>query len=315
MRRRKWLRALGIVFAIIAASSVAAWYFLSGTPEYSLYQLSRAIQAKDAEAAQRYIDLDRVADEATDTVIDFARSKTSVGRPQLAQGLIELLLPALKAGVRDKFRTQLRETVEGGRTESRFLSIPAQLADFRTRVRVERTGKSVVVSITKGTEVVSKFRMVHKLDRHWQIVALDREWLLTIIRETDLPEASSPAPPPTTNYLITVKQVQYEPGIFKVIGAVTNDGDYPDETPTVTLRVYADGGQTLVAKDRAWPAGAPLGRMQPGDTSAFQATALVPEGTGAIYWGLTIENRDCSAKFLRKQDSQGYMGANCRTMR
>ena len=197
MRRPWWSRVLVGILTAIAISLFAIWYALSGTPQYSLYQLAKSIQARDIETAQRYIDLDRVADEATDTFVDFARSEVGSSGVQgfgqdLAQGLIELMLPALKARVRDKFRTQLRKAIEEGNTETRFFSIPSQVADIRARVQVEKNGKTATVKVTDGKKVISKFRMAQKPDRRWQIVALDRDWLSSVLRETRTQKVDAP---------------------------------------------------------------------------------------------------------------------------
>jgi len=189
-------KGLVLVVIIVATLIGGAWYGVAGTPQYSLYRLSQAVRAHDAATAERYIDFDQVADDAAETLIEFVRSERraealpagseweELGR-QLAEGLIELMLPAVKARARDEFRSQFRRAVEEGNSESRFLTMPSQVRDLRAKVTVQRDGKRAIVSVSDKGEIVSKFRMIQQPNRQWRIVALDREWLMNAFRKSD----------------------------------------------------------------------------------------------------------------------------------
>ena len=61
---------LAIVFAAIAATGlVGGWYYVTGTPTYSLWILQRAIERNDLDRILRYVDIDAITEAvAEDTV-------------------------------------------------------------------------------------------------------------------------------------------------------------------------------------------------------------------------------------------------------
>src|SRR5262245_6892027 len=113
--RRVWLVGLGLLLVIGATG----WYYLVGTPQYSIYRLSVAFQERDIEEVERYIDIDRVSDEAFAAVEAIqAKRQAASGSEGLgtafADGLIELLKPMLKTRLKDELRMQLRKATEEG---------------------------------------------------------------------------------------------------------------------------------------------------------------------------------------------------------
>jgi hypothetical protein len=88
---------LGLVVLLIAAAG--GWYYISGTPQYSLYRMGAAMAARDAEEAEQYIDIERVADRAVDAIYE-GRSKPVASEgwgAAMADGFLELLKPVVKA--------------------------------------------------------------------------------------------------------------------------------------------------------------------------------------------------------------------------
>lgn len=67
---RYWLVFAALLCAVLA-SLIFAWYRYSGTPEYSLSQLGKAVKAKNYGEAAKYVDEERVA-------ADISRSLTDV---------------------------------------------------------------------------------------------------------------------------------------------------------------------------------------------------------------------------------------------
>ena len=67
------LRGL-LAAATLVLAALVGWYYLMGTPQYSLSRFAGAIHAHDAAAAERFVDVDRVAQAASDVIVtDYLR--------------------------------------------------------------------------------------------------------------------------------------------------------------------------------------------------------------------------------------------------
>lgn len=58
IRDQKGGVALWLILAIIVGALYGGYYYFQGTPRYALVQFKRAIVFKDAELAERYLDMD-----------------------------------------------------------------------------------------------------------------------------------------------------------------------------------------------------------------------------------------------------------------
>lgn len=197
--RRQRTQLVLITALIVAGSILGAWYYVVGTPKYSLYRLAAAVDARDTEEVERYLDIDRVADNVTDVLLEAMkrlRRQTREADPrqrfgdEMAQGLVELMKPTIKARFRDEFREQVRKEVEEGRRETRrVLALPGGVAGILKRVRVEQAGKAarLVIQDEEGKEQI-QLRMVQRSDRRWRIVGMDSEWVQEQFRRAGFAE-------------------------------------------------------------------------------------------------------------------------------
>jgi len=69
------LAALGLIVALAMASAGVWWYRYTGTPEYSLSQLGRAVKAKNYGAASKYVDEERIGDAISQSLTDVLLAK------------------------------------------------------------------------------------------------------------------------------------------------------------------------------------------------------------------------------------------------
>ena len=76
-RRALWWRASAILAITLALASIAAfrWYLYTGTPEYSLSELGKAVKAKNYGEAAKYVDEERIATEISHSLTDVLVAK------------------------------------------------------------------------------------------------------------------------------------------------------------------------------------------------------------------------------------------------
>lgn len=75
--RALWWRAAFIlaVFALAAAAAALWWHRYTGTPEYSLAQLGKAVKAKNYGEAAKYVDEERISGEIARSLTDVLVAK------------------------------------------------------------------------------------------------------------------------------------------------------------------------------------------------------------------------------------------------
>jgi hypothetical protein len=190
-------RIVAIALLLIAVLVGSTWYSIAGTPEYSLYRLSHAIQARDVNAAERYLDVESVAKDVAEASVEYFRSSAGQVAPTsgpwgqlgqaFAESLIELMLPGLKAKIENGVKETLRKSIAEGQTDNKLFAIPNTVSDLRSKLRVDRSGSAATATIYDGSKVVSKFKMAQQSNRTWKIAALDRQWFLSYLRESSPP--------------------------------------------------------------------------------------------------------------------------------
>src|SRR5271167_1834543 len=75
-RRSRALKvALGLIVILALASAGVWWYRYTGTPEYSLSQLGKAVRARNYGEASQYVDEDRIADAISQSLTDVLVAK------------------------------------------------------------------------------------------------------------------------------------------------------------------------------------------------------------------------------------------------
>ena len=83
MSRRAW--ALGVPAAVLVLTALGFFYATS-TPRYALYRLGVAMQRHDVATAERYFDVERIADRAAEVIVaDYLARQpapTTTARPE-----------------------------------------------------------------------------------------------------------------------------------------------------------------------------------------------------------------------------------------
>ena len=115
VRWQRWLLpAAALLLSVLVAS-----YYLIGTPQYSLYLLAVAVHGHDPGSAERFVDVDRIAQAASETIAaDYLEHEPRAGQvlEALGQGSARTTAArALKPLVAQRVRAEMaRMAREGG---------------------------------------------------------------------------------------------------------------------------------------------------------------------------------------------------------
>ncbi len=174
------LRGLLAAAALVLAVLVG-WYYLMGTPQYSLYRFAGAIHAHDAATAERFVDVDRVAQAASDVIVaEYLRgnSKAEQALEALGQGAATAVAgQAMKPLVAARVRGEIRKMAESGGQGPGVLVLPAGIVAAFLRPAVVREAADAWVTYTDPRRGQTRFRMSQQPDRSWRITDFDRDWV------------------------------------------------------------------------------------------------------------------------------------------
>jgi len=158
------LRGL-LAAATLVLVAVFVWYYLMGTPQYSISRFAGALYAHDAAAAERFVDVDRVAQAASDVIVaEYLRGNSKAGQ-------------ALKPLMAARLRGELRRMAETGGQGPRVLVLPAGMIAAFSGLTVERDAEGAWVICTDPRRGRARFRMSQQPDGFWRITELDPEWV------------------------------------------------------------------------------------------------------------------------------------------
>lgn len=206
----KSLRIGLVLLVVLLLASLGAWLYVTGTPQYSLRQVAKAVEGRDRAMFERYVDVERTVGSAIDGVMDaFLRqaidSASQSDNPfavigaTLGAAMIENVKPA---AVRAATKTIL-DGVESGSIADAFreaggegqavgplnLTSSASLDDARFMgvTRVDKSNGHAVVGLAIRYEVLDTTLVLHiemeKGDGRWRIVGVKDlgEFLSTLV--------------------------------------------------------------------------------------------------------------------------------------
>lgn len=179
--RKHWKTSLGIL-AILGALLAGGSYWISGTPQYTLYRLKRACIERDFATFQELVDAERIADESgksavegvvANAAITAAASGTRTGMSGIEQGIFTLMEPTLRARIKQQVSDTFRAGVESGaflaeykRFTIRSMRVSGSIAD------VTITGHSPLVFDKLGCEV--QLKLAKMPSRRWRVIEIGK---------------------------------------------------------------------------------------------------------------------------------------------
>jgi hypothetical protein len=199
-RWQRWLLpAAALLLSVLVAS-----YYLMGTPQYSLYRLAVAAHGHDPGSAERFVDVERIAQAASETIAaDYLEHEPRAGQvlEALGQGSARTTAArALKPLVAQRVRAEIaRIAREGGAAGALVLSAGLVAAFWRVQVLAEPPDSGI--TYTDPGHGPTRFRMSQQPDRSSRITESDRDWVRRYLRQPvpRLPDPTSaralPRPP------------------------------------------------------------------------------------------------------------------------
>lgn len=172
--RRKGFLILGIVALLV----ISGFLYVRGTPHYSLYKLSRAVQNHDPDEAFKYIDIDSVVASFARAVMGYNPGETEkeAARRSSLKRMIADALPGMKGSI----RASLRDAIAGknqqkgrsniGNIEISNLNLRKIRESSLWNLEVRRTGASATVHLKDNPGL--KARMEKTELGHWQITEI-----------------------------------------------------------------------------------------------------------------------------------------------
>ncbi|MDO8479367.1 MAG: DUF2939 domain-containing protein [Candidatus Rokubacteria bacterium] len=174
------LRGL-LAAATLVLAALLVWYYLMGAPQYSLYRFALAIQGHDAAAAERFVDVDRVALAASDMIVaEYLRSNATAAHAleALGQGAARSVAgQAMKPLVAARVRSEIWKMAETGGQGPGVLVLPAGMVVAFRELAVERNAADAWVTYTDPRRGQTRFRMSQQPDRSWRITEFDPDWV------------------------------------------------------------------------------------------------------------------------------------------
>jgi hypothetical protein len=172
-RSLRWL-----LIAVLAAALLSGWFYVVGTPSYSLYRFASALQSRDAARALAYVDVDRVAEAAADVLVAdaFARERPPRnGFEAMGQGIARSVAQqSVKFQAAARVRAEVQRMAEAAGQGS---AMPVGLLAVIQGADMARQGDEVWVTYTDPSQGVARFKMSRQPDRSWKITSFDKDWI------------------------------------------------------------------------------------------------------------------------------------------
>jgi hypothetical protein len=187
MGKRGWV--WGSAAAALVLATLTGLYATT-TPRYALYRLGAAIQRHDVAAAERYFDVERIADRATDVIVtDFldrqpapATSAEANGRQLVASMAKRRVRPQVVARV----RAEIRRSVERAGGQPVTVALPVGFVAVLQAFEVSRQGPDAWVAYRDPVQGPVRFRMSRQPDQPWRISEFDPDWVRRRVQEEQL---------------------------------------------------------------------------------------------------------------------------------
>lgn len=152
-----------IIFTALAIMAMAiggGYYYFTGTPTYSLYQIKKSIQAHDSITFNKYIDADRIIDRLVTDAMAGAESELS---DNPFAGLAKTLLLSMKEEFKSSLNKNIEEISDGKDNKLTALIIKD----------VVKEGKSANVTLKNPDNEELRLQMIKVPEGYWKIVSVN----------------------------------------------------------------------------------------------------------------------------------------------
>ena len=163
-----------VICAVILLAAACGVIYVRGTPQYSIYQLGRAVANHDPDTALTYIDVDSVTESLVRSM--FLDAGASRRLDKNMQAAISMNMPSIKEGVKTYIITYIRTggPGDGQKGEDPLGMRNLGLYDLGVaalwRLNVKRDGKTAIVSLKGKPGQAAK--MVKTEGGYWRFAAV-----------------------------------------------------------------------------------------------------------------------------------------------
>lgn len=163
---------LGVV--VLALLGGVFWYVnFTRSPEYSLGQLASAVENKDWDGVEKYVDIEALIGQVVDAATSKALEEDDSGFGALAAGLAQSMKPALVQQVKDS----LKEGVEQGPSDEDGAPGGALAGVFIAKKvkSVTYIGDEalVTVEVPDGDSTYELKLKMKRVDNFWRVVGIE----------------------------------------------------------------------------------------------------------------------------------------------
>lgn len=166
--------------AVLVLAALGSFYVTS-TPRYALYRLGVAMQRHDVASAERYFDVDGIADRATEVIVaDYLARQpepTTIAESHGRQLAAILAKRRVRPQVVTRVRLEIRRSVERAGMQATALVLPVGAVAVVRAFDVSSAGPDVWVTYLDPAQGPVRFRMSRRVDRGWQISEFDPDWV------------------------------------------------------------------------------------------------------------------------------------------
>lgn len=164
-----------VLLGVLLVGGIAGgiwWINFWRSPAYSLGQLANAVQHKNWEGVQKYVDVDSVMGTAVDAAMRKALEQDTSGFGALAAGLAQTMKPALIQQAKEGFK----KSVEEGSSSA---TDTASFSDYFSAKRIKSTtyvGEEAIVTVAVPGESGKEFDLQLRMKRngnYWRVIAID----------------------------------------------------------------------------------------------------------------------------------------------
>jgi hypothetical protein len=184
MSRRAWRWGVPVAVVVLA---VLGWLYATTTPRYALYRLGVAMQRHDVATAERYFDVERIADRATEVVVaDYLARQpapTTAAESHGRQLAASMAKRRVRPQVATRVRLEIRRSVERAGIQATALVLPVGAIAVLRGFEVSSAEADVWVTYRDPAQGPVRFRMSRQAGRGWQISEFDPDWVRRRARE------------------------------------------------------------------------------------------------------------------------------------
>ena len=148
----------------VVIAAIAGWtiFYLPASPSFAVFQLKRAVDARDAEAAARFVDFNSVVKHASDEIVSEQGGPSDI----LSQLLGRSALALLSQPIANAARAWVKQEVDNGAQD---VQIPAA-ALAGAIVMLHRDGDAAYTSFRDRKGQLWEFYMARDERGQWQVV-------------------------------------------------------------------------------------------------------------------------------------------------